>query len=75
MKSLPLYCPQCGMTHYYAWRNNEKRVTMYGRPCRIVARGTMNSIMIEFEDGQREIVSRRSVRRLKLPIDKPPDRV
>ena len=35
----------------------------------------MNSIMIEFEDGQREIVSRRSVRRLKLPIDKPPDRV
>ena len=45
---------------------------MYRRPCRIVARGAMSSIMIEFEDGQREIVSRRSVRRLKLPIDKPP---
>lgn len=54
------------MTHYYAWRNNEKRITLYGRPCRIVARGTMNSIMIEFADGQREIVSRRSVRRLKV---------
>ena len=44
--------------------DNEKRVLMYRRPCRIVACGTMNSIMIEFADGQREIVSRRSVRRL-----------
>ena len=52
------------MTHFYAWRNNAKRATMHRRPCRIVARGTMNSIMIEFADGQREIVSRRSVRRL-----------
>lgn len=52
------------MTHRYVWRNNAKRATMYNRPCRIVARGTMNSIMIEFEDGQREIVSRYAVRRL-----------
>jgi len=25
--------------YFYAWRNNEKRKTLYGRPCRIVARG------------------------------------
>jgi len=52
------------MTHYFAWGNNEKRATMKGRKCRIIARGKMNSIQIEFENGQREIVSRRSVRRL-----------
>jgi hypothetical protein len=46
----------------YAWKNNSKRVTLYGRPCRIVARGAMNSIMIAFEDGQTEIVSRNAVR-------------
>lgn len=29
-----------------------------GQRCRIVARGTMNSAQIEFEDGTRHIVSR-----------------
>ena len=51
-------------THYYAWKNNEKRAMMYKRECHIVARGAMNSILIEFADGQRECVSRHSVRRL-----------
>jgi len=45
----------------YRWGNNEKRATMKGRDCKIIARGKMNSIQIEFENGQREIVSRRSV--------------
>lgn len=53
------------MTHYYAWRNNEKRITLYKRPCRIVSRGKMNSICVEFDNGQREIVSRYAVRKLK----------
>jgi len=53
------------MTHIYAWGNNSKRLAMKGRKCRIIARGRMNSIMIEFEDGQREIVSRRAIRRIK----------
>jgi hypothetical protein len=47
----------------YAWKNNEKRATLYGRLCRVLARGRMNSIMIEFLDnGQREITSRNAVR-------------
>lgn len=50
-------------THIYAWGNNPKRATLKGRKCCIVASGKMNSIMIEFENGQREIVSRRSVRK------------
>lgn len=53
------------MTHYFAWGNNAKRATMKGRECRIVATGTMNSVLIQFSNGQREVVSRRSVRRIR----------
>lgn len=45
----------------YRWGNNPKRAAMKGRECKIIARGKMNSICIEFNNGQREIVSRRSV--------------
>ena len=44
----------------YRWGNNSKRVTMKGRECKVIARGRMNSICIEFGNGQREIVSRYS---------------
>ena len=48
----------------FCWGNNSKRVTMKGRVCRVVCRGTMNSAMIEFTDnGQREVVSRNALRR------------
>ncbi len=49
--------------YYYAWKNNSKRATLYQRSCRIVARGALNSVLIEFENGQREVVSRNAVRR------------
>jgi hypothetical protein len=50
--------------YYYAWKNNEKRQTLYKRACRVMARGRMNSCLIEFENGQREVVSRNAVKRL-----------
>lgn len=54
-------------THIYAWGNNEKRASMKGRRCRIIeAKGSMNSCLIEFENGQREIVSRRALRGRKM---------
>jgi hypothetical protein len=56
------------MTEYkyiYSWGNNEKRKFMKNRRCAMLARGTMNSCMIEFENGQREIVSRNSIRKTK----------
>jgi hypothetical protein len=34
-----------------------------GRRCRVVARGTMNSALIEFEDGYRVVTSRGGLRR------------
>ncbi|MDP2317523.1 MAG: hypothetical protein Q8P41_31855 [Pseudomonadota bacterium] len=49
----------------FAWRNNTKRETLYGRPCHVLARGAKNSILIQFLDNnQREVVSRNSVRKI-----------
>jgi hypothetical protein len=51
------------VTYVYVWKNNEKRKTMCGRECNVIARGSMNSIMIRFTDnGEKAIVSRHSVR-------------
>lgn len=46
----------------YAWGNNEKRATLKGRQCRVLAAGSLRSVLVEFEDGQTEIVSRRALR-------------
>lgn len=47
---------------YFAWKNNQKRVELYKRPCRVVARGAMNSVLIEFEDGIKVVTSRYATR-------------
>jgi len=54
------------MTYRYAWKNNPKRASMYGRTCRVLATGKMGSALIEFENGQKEITSKRALRR-KVP--------
>lgn len=51
--------------YIYCWRNNDKRATMYGRACTVICRGKMNSCLVEFENGQREVISRNAVRRSK----------
>lgn len=51
--------------YYFVWGNNEKRATMKGRRCAVVCRGAKNSCMIEFENGQQEIVSRNAIRKWK----------
>jgi hypothetical protein len=53
------------MKYRYSWGNNPKRATLKGRLCRILAAGKKNSVMVEFEDGQREIVSRRALRKVE----------
>ena len=52
-------------THIYTWGNNAKRATLKGRKCRIIKTGGKGSIEIEFENGQQEIVSWMSVRKIK----------
>lgn len=48
------------MTWY--WRKKPEGQNRKGQHCRVVARGRMNSIMVEFEDGYRVITSRYAVR-------------
>ena len=51
------------VTHTYAWGNNEKRVALKGRHCRVVARGRMRSVLVEFGNGERVVTSERALRR------------
>jgi hypothetical protein len=52
------------MTDYvYAWRNNDRRAALWGRRCRIVASGSLGTVLVEFEDGERVTTSRRALRR------------
>ena len=53
------------MIYRYAWGNNEKRAMLKGKRCKVIVRGRMNSALVEFENGQREIVSRNALRRVK----------
>lgn len=49
--------------YVYRWRNNSKRLTLYGRLCRVLVRGRANSALVEFLDFTREVVSRNALRR------------
>jgi hypothetical protein len=47
--------------HVWFWRSrlSERK----GQRCRVVARGAMNSVLVEFDDGYRTVTSRWAVRR------------
>lgn len=49
------------MTHFWFWKKwlPDRR----GHPCRVLARGRLNSILIEFADGWKVVTSRYAVRR------------
>ena len=50
--------------HIWFWKPNAMRtVDRKGQRCRVLARGRMNSIKVEFEDGYQVITSRYAVRR------------
>lgn len=51
------------MTHIWFWRSRlpERK----GQLCRILVRGKMNSILVEFEDGYKVVTSRYAVRRIR----------
>jgi len=57
--------------HYFAWKNNEWREQHYRQPCRVLAAGRMNSILIQFADGERAVTSKHAVRPGKPPEPKP----
>ena len=54
------------MTKYiYAWGNNPKRLEMKGRVCFVLKRLSLNSALIVFGNGQREVVSRNALRKIQ----------
>jgi hypothetical protein len=50
------------LDHVWFWRSRlpERK----GEACRVLARGAMNSVLVEFGDGRRVVASRWAVRRL-----------
>lgn len=55
-------------THY--WRLRCRLLERYKTPCRVLARGKLNSVMVQFADGVSYIVSRYAVRKLSaIPRD------
>ena len=51
------------MRFRYAWGNNAKRAELKDLSCEVLARGALGSVLVRFEDGRREVVSRRALRR------------
>ena len=48
----------------YAWGNNERRAQLQGRECVVLARGRMNTILVQFLDtGEKVTTSRFAVKR------------
>ncbi len=49
----------------YYWRVRTRLPERFGQRCRVLARGRMNTILVEFEDGLRVTTSRWNVRRIR----------
>lgn len=46
-------------SYVYFWSRQGRK----GQPCRVIARGKLNSCCVEFEDGYKMITSRNAIRR------------
>lgn len=47
------------MPYIYRWNRQGRK----GHPCRVLARGTLNSCLVEFADGYRMVTSRNAIRK------------
>ena len=52
------------MTTFYVWRIKTRLPERKGQQCRVLARGKLNSCLVEFADGTRVVTSRWSVRKI-----------
>jgi hypothetical protein len=50
----------------YRWRVRTKLPERFGQSCRVLARGRLNSVLVEFGDGKRVVTSRNFVRKGEL---------
>ena len=51
--------------YVFKWKNNEKREILFGKRLRVLVRGRANSALVEFEDGQREVISRNAIKKVR----------
>lgn len=51
------------MTFDHVWFWRSKLPERKGQRCRVIARGRMNSCLVEFEDGRKVITSKYAVRK------------
>jgi len=51
--------------HYYGFKNYPCRLKWFKQRCRIVAVGKLNSVLIEFMDGEKLTTSAHAVRPIK----------
>ena len=59
----PVGRPTGPPAYVFGWGNNPRRAELKGRRCRILARGARGSVLVAFEGGAVEVVSRRALRR------------
>lgn len=53
------------MTYDRVWHWRSKLPERKGQPCRVLARGKLNSALVEFRDGFKVVTSRHAVRKAK----------
>ena len=53
--------------YHYLWFWRSRLPERKGQPCRVLARGRMNSVLVEFPDGFRVVTSRYAVRKKEDP--------
>lgn len=53
------------MKYIYRWDRQGRK----GQPCNVLARGTLNSCLVEFEDGYRMVTSRNAIKRNREPAE------
>ena len=51
--------------YIYVWGPRLMGFARKGQACRVLVRGSMNSALVEFEDGFRAVISRSALRRRK----------
>jgi len=52
----------------YYWRVKSRYPERYGQFCKVIARGRMNSCLVEFSDGYKTVTSRNYIRRHHLNV-------
>jgi hypothetical protein len=69
LAKMPTSPPPTDLPFIYVWRVLTRLPERKGQLCRVLYRGTMNSCLLQFEDGHKTVTSRNYFRRaVPLPV-------